>query len=266
MERTAVNGVELAYEERGDGPAVLLVHGLGGSAYGWRAQLGALGERYRAIAIDQRGAGRSGKPPGPYSIELWVDDLAAVLHALGIERVALVGHSAGCMIVERAAVALGDRVWALAMCGGRLRWPPEAGAAFEQRAELARAGRLDQVAEAVVAGALTERCRRDDPVLTGLMLELIASNDPDAYAAWALAVSEAKMTDPGSVRCPALAFAGSEDVVTPPDAAAEVAAAMPTAETATIADAAHWCMLEQPGAVSYALLSFLDRHAERLNG
>jgi pimeloyl-ACP methyl ester carboxylesterase len=263
VERTSVNGVELAYEEVGEGPAAVLVHGLGGSAYAWRAQLGALGARYRAIALDQRGAGRSEKPPGPYSIELWVDDLVALLDSLGVERVALAGHSAGCMIVERAAVALGDRVWALAMCGGRLAWPPEAKSVFEQRAGLARAGRMDDVAEAVTAGALSERCRRDNPVLEGLMLALIASSDPDAYAAWALAVSEAEMADPGSVRCPALAFAGSEDVVTPPDAAAQIAAAIPACETATIADAAHWCMLEQPAAVSDTLLAFLRTHSPK---
>ncbi len=261
MRRTTANGVELAYEQAGDGAAVVLVHGLGGSAYGWHAQLAALGRRFRTLAYDQRGAGRSQKPPGPYSIEQWAADLTALLDALGIERAALVGHSAGCMVVEHAAVALGDRIWGLAMCGGRLAWPPEAAAVFEQRAGLARAGRMDEVAEAVAAGALTERCRRDDPRLHGLMLELIASCDPSAYADWALAVGEGEMVEPGAVRCPALALAGDEDAVTPPESAAEIAAAMPRGEVATVAGGAHWCMLERPAEVSSELLGFLLRHA-----
>lgn len=263
MKWIEANGIELAFEEAGEGPAVVLVHGLGGSAYGWRAQLLALGERYRAIAYDQRGAGRSQKPPGPYSVELWAADLVALIDALGIERAALVGHSAGCMIAEHAAVELGERVWGLAMLGGALAWPSQAGSVFEQRAELARSGRMDEVAEAVAAGALTERCRDEDPVLHGLVLALVASNDPAAYAAWALGVRDGAMADPGAVACPALAFAGAEDPVTPPSAAEEIAAAVPRGEAATVPGGAHWCMLERPVEVNRALLDFLDRNSPR---
>jgi 3-oxoadipate enol-lactonase len=194
-------------------------------------------------------------------MEQWATDLTALLNVLGIERAALVGHSAGCMIVENVALALGERVWALAMLGGVLAWPPEAGAVFAQRADLARAGRMDEVAEAVTAGGLTERCRREEPALHGLMLELIASNDPEAYATWALAVSDGSMVDPERVSCPALAFAGTEDPVTPPAAAEAIAAAMPYGEAAAVPGGAHWCMLERPDAVSETLLAFLDRHA-----
>jgi 3-oxoadipate enol-lactonase len=258
-ERIRVEGAELAYEDSGgDGPAVILVHGLGGSLYGWRAQVRALADAgFRAIAYDQRGAGLSEKPAGPYSVEGWTADLVALADELGLERAALAGHSMGCMVAERAAAALGDRCWALALCGGREIWPERAGEAFEQRAALARAGRMDEVAEAVAAGGLSEACRAERPELWGLMVAAVAANDPEAYAESALATGRASMTGLEELGCPVLAFAGSEDAVTPPEAAEEIVAAVPSGESAVIEGAAHWCMLEAPEAVNRVLIDFL---------
>jgi 3-oxoadipate enol-lactonase len=254
-------GVILAYEDAGgEGPVVVFVHGLGGSAYGWWAQLAACRERgYRAIAYDQRGAGRSSKPAGPYSVELWAKDLEGVLDELGVERATLVGHSVGCMVAEHAALRLGERISAIALLGGALDWPDEARPAFEQRAALARDGRMDQIAEAVATTGLTERCRVEQPALHGLMLELIASNDPHAYAESALATGRGSMRDPDRVSCPVLAFCGAEDPVTPPSFAHAIADAVPRGEAATVDRCAHWCMLERPKAVSEVLLAFLER-------
>jgi pimeloyl-ACP methyl ester carboxylesterase len=264
-ERIAAGGIAIAYEDTGgDGPAVVFAHGLGGSSNAWLAQLDECRARgWRGIAHDQRGAGRTEKPPGPYSVEGWAEDLVALLDALGLARAALVGHSVGCMVAERAAVALGDRVWALALCGGAPAWPPEAGPAFEQRARLARESRMDEVAEAVATTGLSERIRREDPRLLGLMREMIAGGDPRGYAGSALATGAGSMADLERLGCPLLAFCGSADPVTPPQAAREIAARAPDGEFEQIEGAAHWCMLENPGAFNGVLFGFLERHAER---
>jgi len=170
-QRIEIDGVTFAYEDTGgEGPNVLILHGLGGSANGWLAQLEACRERgWRGIAPDQRGAGRSDRLPGPYSVDLWAQDAVRLLDALGIEHAALVGHSVGSMIAARAAQRLGQRTWALALCAGTMRWPDSAGAVFAERARLARAGRTDEIAEAVAASGLSEACRNRDPRLLGLM-------------------------------------------------------------------------------------------------
>jgi 3-oxoadipate enol-lactonase len=243
------------------GPAVVFVHGLGGSAYVWWAQLhAARGRGYRALAYDQRGAGLSSIPPGPYSVEAWAEDLERFLDALEVERAALVGHSVGCMVAEHAAHRLGERAWALALCGVRRAWPSEAAPTFEQRAALARQGRMDEIAEQVAATGLTERGRSERPELHGLLLRMIAGNDGQGYAESALATGRAAMRGPDVLRPPVLAFAGAEDPVTPPDAAEEIAQRAPAGEAAVVHEAAHWCMLEQPGRVSEILFGFLDRH------
>ncbi len=128
---------------------------------------------------------------------------------------ALVGHSVGCMVAEHAALRLGDRVWALALCGGAIEWRPQADAVFEERVRLARTGRMDEIAHTVATTGLSERARAENPVLHGLMLDQIASNDPGAYAASSQATREGSMHDLERVSCPALAFCGSEDPVAP---------------------------------------------------
>ena len=259
--RTEINGAQIAFVDTGgDGPAVVLVHGLGGSAYVWWAQLAALRNGgYRAIALDQRGAGRSFDAPGPYSVEGWAADVEGLLDSLGVDRAAFVGHSVGCMIAEHAALRLGGRATALALCGGAPRWPEDYGPGFDERARLARAGRMDENAEAVAERGLTDRCRAERPEIHGLLIAMVASNDPSAYAEWALATGAGSMRDLGGVACPVLAFAGDQDQVTPLTLSGQIADAAPSGEVASVGGAAHWCMLEQPGAVNELLLGFLAR-------
>jgi pimeloyl-ACP methyl ester carboxylesterase len=92
-----VQGYRLHYLEAGRGPAVLLLHGFGGSAEGWRATGAILaGAGYRALAFDCLGFGRSDKPAdAPYSLELIAGLYVAALGQLGIDHVAIVAHSMG---------------------------------------------------------------------------------------------------------------------------------------------------------------------------
>jgi 3-oxoadipate enol-lactonase len=265
-ERIELGDVRLVYEDRGDGSpdgsAVIFLHGLGGSSYSWWGQLAACEERgHRAVAYDQRGAGRSSRPPGPYSIEMWAGDLERLLDSLQIDRATLVAHSVGCMIAENAAVRLGERVGGLALIGGALRWRPEAGPVFEERVRLARAGRMDEIAQAVAETGLSERCRQQNPALHGLFCELIASNDPQAYAEWSAATAVGEMVQTDRVACPTLALCGELDPVTPPTFAEAIDAAIPSARAAVIEGAAHWCQIEAPAAVNARLLESLDEIA-----
>jgi pimeloyl-ACP methyl ester carboxylesterase len=95
------------------------------------------------------------------------------------------------------------------------------------------------------------------------MRELIAANDPEAYASCALATARGQMTALETLDCPLLAFCGSEDPVTPPAAAESIASAALRGEVALVPGCAHWCMLEDPAATNQALFGFLDRHAPR---
>jgi 3-oxoadipate enol-lactonase len=254
-----LNGAEIAFVREGeaDGPSLALVHGLGGSTGSWGGVRKVAAEAgWDVISLDCRGSGASAKPPGPYSVEGWSEDLVALLDALEVERVALAGHSVGCMVAARVAVSLGGRASALALLGGALEWATGFDDVLAERAGLAREGRMREVADAVAAKGFTDRARSERPELVAGFIESFAANDPDGYAESALAAAKASIAEPGTIGCPVLAFAGSEDEVTPRSASEEIAAAVGDGRAAVVEGYAHWCNVEAPAAVAALLLGF----------
>jgi 3-oxoadipate enol-lactonase len=90
-----LGGQPVHWRECGSGETVLLVHGLGSSGADWAFQLGPLGARFRAIAPDLRGSGRSSDARGPFSLAQFGRDLWSLLDALEIDKAHLVGFSLG---------------------------------------------------------------------------------------------------------------------------------------------------------------------------
>ena len=98
MERDVrVNGVRLHCMVEGEGPLVLLLHGFPETSHAWRKQIPALAKRFRVVAPDLRGYGRSEKPRGidAYRTPVLVEDIATLIHAFGTERAHVVGHDWG---------------------------------------------------------------------------------------------------------------------------------------------------------------------------
>ncbi len=124
--RLRAGSAELWVEQRGAGPDVLLIAGLGDPAEVWEAQLGGLCDRYRLTAFDNRGAGRSPLPDGPLSVAQMADDAAAVLQTLDIERAHVVGFSGGSMIAQELALRQPDLVRSLVLVGTWARFDPYA--------------------------------------------------------------------------------------------------------------------------------------------
>ena len=110
MPTAPVNGIDLFYDERGEGTPLLLITGLSGNALDWTPLLPTLAEGHRVIAIDPRGAGRSSAPPGPYTMAMLAADALGLLNHLGIERAHVVGFSLGGMIAQELAIAAPARV------------------------------------------------------------------------------------------------------------------------------------------------------------
>ena len=109
-EAKAADGTKLYYERTGAGAPVLLVMGLGMNATGWWRTIPVLAEGLEVIAFDNRGAGRSDVPDGPYTADLMADDAMAVLDAAGIEKAHVYGISLGGMIAQDIVVRHPDRV------------------------------------------------------------------------------------------------------------------------------------------------------------
>ncbi|SFV05465.1 Pimeloyl-ACP methyl ester carboxylesterase [Methylobacterium sp. 174MFSha1.1] len=97
------NGIRQHYLEAGSGPPVVLLHGFPETSYAWRYQIPPLSRHYRVIAPDLRGYGETDKPASGYDKRTMAQDLVALLDALGIDRIALVGHDRGARVATRFA-------------------------------------------------------------------------------------------------------------------------------------------------------------------
>ncbi|PYO22176.1 MAG: hypothetical protein DMD85_12135 [Candidatus Rokuibacteriota bacterium] len=113
-----VDGLALNYLVEGRGPAVVLVHGLGGFAESWRHNIGSLAARATVYAIDLPGFGRSAKPRAVYSLAFFARTLHAFLDGVGVTHASLVGHSLGAAVAVTYALTRPARVERLALLSG----------------------------------------------------------------------------------------------------------------------------------------------------
>lgn len=115
MPKANANGIELHYEERGTGEPLILLMGLGADGSLWEPHVRAYERHFRCIVVDNRGAGQSAKPEGPYSTRMMAEDTAGLMQALNIERAHISGISMGSGIAQELALAYPGTVKSLTL-------------------------------------------------------------------------------------------------------------------------------------------------------
>ncbi len=102
--------VRIAWERRGVGPPLVLVHGLGYARWGWEPVADPLAAHFEVVLLDNRGIGESEAPPGPYRVPDMAEDVVRVLDEAGIARAHLLGTSLGGMIAQEIALKAPERM------------------------------------------------------------------------------------------------------------------------------------------------------------
>jgi pimeloyl-ACP methyl ester carboxylesterase len=249
-----------AYEQVGDGSAVVLIHGLGLCRQMWQWQAPVLSEHFHVIRYDLIGHGESDKPAGPYAMADFVAQLREVVDSVGIDEFALVGFSLGGLIAQAFTLAHPDRVRAVGILHSAYDRSADERAAVRKRVLLAdeqgpKAG-VDAALERWFTPEFAARC----PERLQQIREWLEANDPDAFAAAyrVLAESDAELAPALSdIRCPALVMTGSEDHGNSPQMAARMAARMPNAECRVLPELRHMALAEDPQSTLSQLLPFL---------
>lgn len=250
----------MAVEVDGEGDAVVLVHGLGGTSNTFTPQVARLAGRFRVVRPDLPGSGRS-PLPGPLSIPGLVDALARLCARLGIERAHFVGHSLGTIVCQHLAVAHPGLVRSLALLGPILA-PPDAGRqGIRDRARRARAEGMQGVADAVCQAALSGDTRANHPIRVALVREMLMRQDPEGYAATCEALASAEAADLARITCPTLLVTGDEDAIAPAGAARAMAERIRDARVLVLPKCGHWTTIERWREVTDALLERLARRA-----
>ena len=260
--KARIDGAEIEYEVRGDGPALLLLHAFPLGLYMWDAQVEALSATHRVVRFDARGFGGSAPGDGTLTMERIADDGAALLDHLGIEK-AVVG---GCSMGGYAAFAFVRRH--PQRLTGLVLQDTRAGADTAE----ARASRATLASTVLVEGAsaaedaflpklVGETTRRERPDIVASLRERILATSPQGIAnalSGLAARADSRETLP-TIAVPTLVLVGAEDALTPPAEAATMAAAIPKARLDVIPGAGHLANLESPAAVNAALRAFLAR-------
>ena len=258
-----VDGADLAVDVRGEGRAVLFVHGFPFDRTMWRHQLAGL-SRWKRIAPDLRGMGESTPGTGEYSMGRYADDLAAVLDAVGVGQAVVCGLSLGGYVVFELLRRHPERVRAVVLCDTR----PQADTAEARRnrdelAALAVASGPDAVAERLLPGLLAPATLADQPEVMTQCREMARRCSVVGIVGALRAMRERSDSTSllGAIRVPTLVVVGAEDRPTPPAVAEAMAQAIPGARCAVIPGAGHVAPLEQPLATSRLLADFLDAMA-----
>jgi len=242
----------------GVGESVVFLHGLGSCAEDWLPQLDYLRGRYRVIACDLRGHGRSSKPRGPYSIERFAADVAVVLREVAAGPAHVVGLSLGGMVAFQLAVDAPALVRSLVIVNSG---PAVPAATFRQRLPLhIRVAYARVLGLRAMAKAIGKRIfpKPDQAEIMRAFVERLAANDKRCYlaslraifAGWSVAGRL------GQIRCPVLVVASDQDY-TPVALKEAYASSIANARVVVFADARHALPMEKPLEFNEALAAFL---------
>ena len=252
-----LGGVRHHYVSRGQGPPIVAVHGLGGTLHAWHGVVDNLALHHHVVALDLAGHGRSDPPQGQVTIDSYAKDVGALIDALELPAVTLVGHSMGSLIAQRLALRRPELVDNLVLVGGISWFEPPMKKAYLERAERVEADGMDAIVEEWLPGALAPRTHAKLPQLTGLLREVFLRTDAKSYAAGCRALASAPAVDREDIGQPTLLLVGDHDRSTPIAMAEELHRDIPVSRVQVIPSAAHWVQLEQPDAVASAILQFL---------
>jgi pimeloyl-ACP methyl ester carboxylesterase len=268
-----INDIDVYYEEHGDQLAepVLLIMGFTMNAAGWAAQIPALAARYRAIAFDNRGAGRTTQPAGPYTMARMAADAAGLLDHLGIRKAHIIGASMGGMIAQELAIRRPERVASLVLMCTTPGGPRSAG--YE---EMMETGAEALAAESLEALMTPERLQ--ESMLLAFTPEYLANPGPafqemtvatlqfpqtlDGMKGQLLAIRAHDTNDRLSrITAPTLVMAGTDDTLVAAANSPILAERIPNAELRMFPGLRHGFNIERPDEVNAAVLEFLGRHA-----
>ena len=267
--RLTANGVAIHYEfDTTAGPAapvLLFAHCLGGDLSIWRAQLDHYAGRYRTLAYDLRGQGRSGVTPAPYAMSLLAADALALLDALGIDAVVFFGVSMGGMVAQQVALADPQRVRALVLADTAPGFAAEGRAAWAERIEAVARDGLAPLVPAMMERWFTEALRRDAPQRVAAVAATLAATPAAGYLGACAAIRDFDLRPRlAEIACPTLVICGADDPSTPPALSEQIAAGIGGAELHLLPGARHLPNFEFPArfnALTDAFLATLDRRA-----
>jgi len=261
--RARINGSTLYYVDVGSPscPPVVLIHGFPFSSEMWNWQIRLLSSRYRVVALDLRGQGKTATGRGQFTIEFIVDDLIGLMDRLGVERAVLCGLSMGGYVALRAMERHGNRVSGLVLCDTKSE-------ADTNEGKVARSATIRQINESglkvfadnFLKNALSQTSLANTK-LVNAATRIIRKNKPLGLCGMLLALASRTDITPflTKIYVPTLILVGEHDRITPPVFSEQMHSSIRNSELVLLPNAGHISNLERPSGFNSALYSFLTR-------
>ncbi len=257
MPKEKVKDIEMYYELSGEGENLLLIHGLGSSTRDWEFQVPKFSQNYQVITIDLRGHGKTDKPKGPYTMEIFAEDIAELLKKLGIKSTHVLGISVGGGIAFQFAVDYPDLVKSLIVVNAGIEIPMDS---FKMKLEaFKRTFIVKLVGMKKMGKVLAPRLfiKPEQEELREKLIERWSENDKKAYLSsmraligWSIRDKLDKITFPTLI-------IGSDEDYAPSSVKKEYTALLRNARFIEIEDARHAVPFEKPKEFNEIVMKFL---------
>ncbi|TVP92294.1 MAG: alpha/beta hydrolase [Pseudomonadaceae bacterium] len=256
-----LNGHRLHYTDQGQGPAVLLIHGLGSSSLDWEYQLPALTQDYRVLTLDMLGHGQSDKPIHGYSIQAFADDTLAFIQHMALHQPHIVGISMGGMIAFQLAVDHPDIPASLTIINSGPEVVPRGFADYRMAAKrlfFAHILPLKTVSRGLARLLFPQA---DQAELRSKFEQRWQTNFRPAYLASLRAIVGWSVRDRlALIQCPVLVVCADQDY-TPVEQKEVYVNELANAQLEVITNSRHATPVDQPEVFNQLLLDFLARQA-----
>lgn len=253
--------MHIGFEEQGSGPAVIMVHGLGGSSNTFQPQALRLLEHYRVIRPDLPGAGRSATLPAGTLVGV-ADMLAELASRLQVKSAHWIGHSLGTIICQIVAIRHPALVASLTLLGPIAEAAPAARTALAARAKTVRAQGLGWFVDTYIPAALAKSVFASTPATGAFLRESILRQSPEQYADFCVELSSHSAVKLESILAPTLLVTGDEDKVATVDTVTAMSKQLPTGSLRVLQECGHWLTVERPNEVTDAIV----RHLRAVEG
>ncbi len=267
MPKVKLDGITLNYEQQGAGEPLLLIPYLAADHACYAFQVAEYAKHFTCISVDLRGAGESDKPDGVWSIELFADDVAGLMRALGVRQAHVTGLSFGAAVGMWLAVKYPTMVKSLSLHAAWTRTDPFLRIVVEGWQALAKG--LGNVAETVVLGifpwCLTPELYAAKADYVRSLADFVRSRPPQPVSAF-LRQSDAVLahdieSQVGRIAAPTQVTCGRRDQLTSTRFAEPIQRAIRGAELIVFEDCAHAPIYERVEEFNARTLAFLRRHA-----
>ena len=262
MERAHINRINVAYELRGSGDPMVMIHGAQGDQTMFAGIAAAFSDHYRVLTFDQRGTGLSDKPDMDYTIAMLADDTAALMDHVGFTDAHILGVSMGGTIAQELVLRHPAKVRSLIL-GCTTPGGPQSirAAAIGMGAYSTKEMSAEERGRALAEAAFTRGYIERHPELIPSMIEARRNRpiDPIAFAhrMKAIQTHDAYERLP-RIKCPTLVITGKDDALIPWENSRLIAQRIEGAQLTVLEPAGHCFWLEQPERSHDAIAHFLS--------